>query len=114
VMVSVIAAGFIGRIFWTSGAKMRLFHIGLALILAGAMGNLYDRVLYGLVRDMLHLFPNTDLPGELAWPGGARGLYPWIFNWADVSLLAGVACVIWVTWRYAPTSPDNPPKPESK
>ncbi len=111
VIVSVFAVGFVGRIFWTSDARMRLFHVALALILAGALGNLYDRVLYGLVRDMLHLFPNTDLPGELTWPGGARGLYPWIFNLADVQLLAGVVVVIWVTWRHTPAKPTGDTKP---
>lgn len=106
VIVSVFAVGFVGRVFWRSDARMRLFHVALALILAGALGNLYDRVLYGLVRDMLHLFPNADLPGGLTWPGGARGLYPWIFNLADVELLCGVLLVLWVTWCHAPQTKD--------
>ncbi len=102
VVVSVLAVGFVLRVFWKSDARMRMFQIALALILAGALGNLYDRIIYALVRDMLHLFPNTDLPWGLTWPGGARGLYPWVFNPADVSLLAGVLTVVWVTWRYTP------------
>ena len=99
VAVSIIATGFISRVFWRSPAKAKVMHIGLGLILAGALGNLYDRVVYGLVRDMLHLFPETDLPFGLSWPGGGRGLYPWIFNLADVALLAGVALVIYFTWK---------------
>ncbi len=105
VAVSLLAVGFIGRVFCTSDAKMKLFHVSLALILAGALGNLYDRISFGVVRDMLHLLPNSDLPFNLTWPGGAHGLYPWIFNPADVSLLVGVITVAWITWRQAPPKP---------
>jgi len=102
VCVSVAAGLFISRIFWRSPAKATALHVGLGLILAGALGNLYDRLFFGLVRDMLHLFPGVELPFGLTWPGGIRGLYPWIFNLADVALLVGVAMVGWVTWRNAP------------
>ncbi len=102
VVVSLFAVGFVGRVFWVSDAKWTLFHVSLALILAGALGNLYDRIRFAVVRDMLHLFPNSDLPFGLTWPGGASGLYPWIFNLADVSLLLGVITVVWITWRQAP------------
>lgn len=105
IVVGVVAIGFVTRIFWRSDAKLTLFHIALALILSGAVGNLYDRAFYGVVRDMLHMFPNSDLPFGLSWPGGGRGLYPWIFNLADVALLFGVVTVVVVTWRHAP-----PPK----
>jgi signal peptidase II len=105
IVVGVVAIGFVSRIFWRSEAKLTLFHIALALILSGAVGNLYDRAFYGVVRDMLHMFPNSDLPFGLSWPGGGRGLYPWIFNLADVALLFGVITVVAVTWRHAP-----PPK----
>jgi len=99
VLVSLVAGVFVGRVFWRSPAKATALHLGLGLILAGAMGNLYDRLRFGVVRDMLHLFPGVQLPLDLSWPGGARGLYPWIFNLADVALLVGVALVILVTWR---------------
>ncbi len=105
VAVSIIAVGFIGRIFWRSPAKAVMLQVALALILAGALGNLYDRIQFAAVRDMLHLFPEMSLPFGLAWPGGARGLYPWIFNLADVALLLGVLTVVWVTWKHAPPPP---------
>jgi signal peptidase II len=105
VLVSIVAVGFVCRVFWLSDAKMKLFHTALALILAGAVGNLYDRYTFAAVRDMLHLFPNSDLPFGLTWPGGASGLYPWVFNLADVLLLAGVLTVVLITWRHAPPKP---------
>ena len=73
VAVSLVAVGFVGRIFWKSDAKMKCFHVALALILAGAIGNLYDRILYAVVRDMLHLFPGSNLPFGLTWPGAWKG-----------------------------------------
>jgi len=102
VAVSLIAVGFIARVFWRSPAKAVTLQIALAMILAGALGNLYDRIQFAAVRDMLHLFPNTNLPFGLTWPGNARGLYPWIFNLADVALLFGVLTVMWLTWKHAP------------
>lgn len=104
IVVGFVAIGFVSRIFWRSDANLTLFHIALALILSGAVGNLYDRAFYGVVRDMLHMFPDSQLPFGLSWPGGGRGLYPWIFNLADVALLFGVITVVLVTWRHAPPS----------
>jgi signal peptidase II len=102
VLASVVAAAVIVYYFWRSSVKAVATHIALALILAGALGNLYDRLWFGYVRDMLHLFPGVDLPWGWHWPvGGAAGreVYPWVFNVADVALLAGVILVAWILWR---------------
>ena len=85
VLVSIVATVLILRIFWRSPARAWPLHTALALILAGALGNLYDRVRFSAVRDMLWLFPETRL-------------WPWIFNLADAALLVGVALVIAQTW----------------
>ncbi|MEX0887282.1 MAG: signal peptidase II [Phycisphaeraceae bacterium] len=81
IVVSVLAVGVLLRLFWRSPADAWVYHLGLALVLGGAMGNLYDRMRYGVVRDMFRLFPET-------------GLWPWIFNLADAALMAGVALVV--------------------
>ncbi len=99
-VVSIIATGVILFIFARSSRNSMLLHISLAMILAGALGNLYDRVLYNGVRDMLHLFPGVKLPFGLQWPGGSDGLYPWIFNLADASLVCGVILAIILSWRH--------------
>ena len=91
---SVVAAALILYFFMQSRAKERGTHIGLSMILAGAMGNLYDRLVYGVVRDMLHLFPGVELPFGWQWWGGSNELYPWIFNLADVYLLIGIGLVL--------------------
>ncbi len=99
IVVSVLATAIITFIFLRSPASARGLHLALALILAGALGNLYDRVVYRAVRDMLHMFPHVELPWGLHWPGGVPQVWPWIFNLADVALLVGVALVLIVTWR---------------
>lgn len=85
ILVSIVACGLIVFIFARSRPEAWLMHVGLALILAGALGNLYDRMRYAAVRDMLWLLPET-------------GLWPWIFNLADAALMVGVFTVIALTW----------------
>ena len=84
----------IGCVFAASRARQWWLHAALAMILAGAIGNLVDRVRYGAVRDMLWLFPGVELPFGWTWPGGARDVYPWIFNAADAFLLLGIAMMM--------------------
>lgn len=74
---------------WTR-ERMTLAHVGIALVLAGGLGNLYDRLFVGAVRDFLHMLPRWNLPLGLSWPGGATEVFPWVFNVADVSLLVGL------------------------
>jgi len=54
--------------------------VSMGLIAGGAMGNLYDRVLFGMVRDFVHLHV-----GEYYWPA---------FNLADASISLGIALLI--------------------
>jgi len=94
IAITVIAITAIGIVFWKTDRRARATQIALALVLAGALGNLYDRMFYGAVRDLLWLFPGVNLPFGLAWPGGSRDLYPWIFNLADVALVLGVLTIL--------------------
>lgn len=90
VTVSIIATTFICYLFWKSAAKAYAIHICYALVLGGALGNMYDRMVYNAVRDMFWLFPGLHLPFGLNWPGGSTDVYPWLFNVADVALIVGV------------------------
>jgi len=85
ISVSIIAVIVILVLVYRSPVKGRMYQIALALILGGALGNLYDRVMFSAVRDMLHMLPST-------------GLWPWIFNPADVALVCGVGLVLVVSW----------------
>ncbi len=79
---------------WRTRARDRLAHVSLALILAGAIGNFYDRAIYGAVRDFLHAFPGVPLPFGWRWHGGSAELFPWVFNVADMMLLAGIGLMM--------------------
>lgn len=105
VIVSVFATTVIIYIFARSDARAYVSHVCLALILAGALGNLYDRVRFNAVRDMFWLFPGVELPFGLRWPSGDTGLYPWIFNLADAALVVGVFTLLVLMWR-EPRQPD--------
>lgn len=94
-LASVAAVATIGWVLLRSGARDWPLHLALGLILAGALGNMYDRVMFGGVRDMLHMLPGVPLPFGWKWPGQAVSeCWPWVFNLADVELLAGVGLVL--------------------
>ncbi|QQE10959.1 signal peptidase II [Planctomycetota bacterium] len=95
--VSIAAIIVIAYFFSRSPAKAIMFHLGLAFILAGALGNMYDRVTFGVVRDMFYMFPGTRL-------------WPWVFNVADVELIIGVGLVILHGWLYSDEQPQQPKK----
>jgi signal peptidase II len=65
-----------------------LYQFVLGLLLAGVLGNLYDRARFGYVRDMIYALPDRT------WPGTERELFPWIFNLADSYLCVGVFLMI--------------------
>lgn len=79
---------------WTDD-RSPLAHVALGLIMGGGFGNLYDRLQLGFVRDFLHMLPGWKLPFGLRWPGGSDEVFPWVFNAADVMLLAGMATLMW-------------------
>ena len=107
-IVALIIAGWIFARNTTS--KSTLAHIGLGLVLGGGLGNLYDRIFIGRVRDFMHLFPDRHLPFSLHWPGGNSEWFPWIFNVGDVSLLTGMSLLMIYFWNQPTPSVDQPPK----
>lgn len=71
-------------------ANQRWLHLGIAMIVAGGLGNLYDRVFVGCVRDFIQLLPGVRWP--FGWdPMSAGGeIWPYVSNVADKLLIAGV------------------------
>lgn len=109
VVFTGIAIGFALWVFarWTS-PRSRAAHVGLGLIFAGGLGNLYDRLVHACVRDFLHPLPGVPMPFGLSWPSGSRELWPWVSNVADALLLLGVAMLMASLWRaphHVPLSP---------
>lgn len=74
--------------------RHRWAHVGIGLLLAGALGNFYDRLALGAVRDFIQFLPGRPLPEGWTWPGGNPELTPWVFNVADVLLVVGVAILM--------------------
>jgi signal peptidase II len=82
--VSFVAIGLI-LLFWARrGRGPALERAGFGLVLAGAAGNLLDRVVHGYVVDFVHLHH---------WP---------IFNAADVYLTVGALLLVVVQARAVP------------
>lgn len=75
------ALGAIVLLFvWLWRSRSRLSALALGLIVGGALGNAYDRWAYGAVADFFRFHV-----GDLSW---------YIFNLADVAIVAGVALLL--------------------
>ena len=70
---------------WLACAGGRFTALALGLIIGGAIGNAIDRVAYGAVADFVLLHVNT-----------ATWSFHWyVFNLADVAIVAGVAALLY-------------------
>jgi signal peptidase II len=82
---------------WLARAHSRLTALALGLIIGGAIGNAIDRLLYGAVADFVLLHLET-----------ASWHFNWyVFNLADVAIVAGVAILLYESVRgeRAPKAP---------
>ena len=66
---------------WLWRAPRRITTVGLGLIVGGALGNAYDRFAYGAVADFFHFH--------------VGGFHWYIFNLADVAIVAGVCLLLY-------------------
>lgn len=100
---TVVALGFGFWMFgaWTT-ARDRWAHAAIGVVLAGGLGNLYDRLVYGCVRDFLHPLPGVTLPFGWSWPSGDRQAWPYVSNVADALLLVGIVVLLVKLWRNEP------------
>jgi signal peptidase II len=91
--VSILAAVAIA--YWglrRLSANDGLLSVALGLILAGTLGNLYDRLVFGGVRDFLHFY-------WFEWP---------VFNVADCCLVCGAGLLL-VQAFWTQPNPQNKP-----
>lgn len=95
VLVSFAAIAFVGYLFAKSPRRW-WYDLTLGMLLAGILGNLYDRIFIGHVRDMIHALPH--------WPN----FFPWVFNVAD-SLLCVSIVILMVAGFFLPEDSPNAP-----
>jgi len=79
---------------WTVARDWRS-HVAIGLLISGGLGNLYDRWVFGCVRDFIHPLPGMMLPFGWSWPWGGREVWPYVSNVADLLLIIGIGILIW-------------------
>ena len=95
VIVSVAAIAFLIALVRRATSRFEVVLYGC--LLAGVLGNMYDRVRYAYVRDMILAFPDIRWPGTWtlgSYPGTDRLIFPYIFNVADCLLVCGVGILL--------------------
>ena len=70
---------------WRTPTSQPMLHTALSLILAGALGNLYDRIHHGFVIDFIEVYFRS-----YRWPS---------FNVADSAITVGVGLLVIQTFR---------------
>jgi len=81
VVASIVAVGVIvWYLYFKEANPKRYVQITLGVLLAGVVGNLYDRLVFGYVRDFIGLHA-----GSYTWP---------YFNAADVFICVGVGLLL--------------------
>lgn len=78
-LVSVVALGLIGYLYWSLEEGERLLSVALSLVIGGALGNFIDRARFGSVVDFLDLHV-----GPYHWPA---------FNVADSAITVGAVAL---------------------
>ncbi|HEX8911669.1 MAG TPA: signal peptidase II [Humisphaera sp.] len=107
VVISIAALAFVLYLF-ASSSNHYFYQFILGLILGGILGNMYDRVTFGFVRDFLYIFPGKR------WPNTAHEVFPWIFNVADSLLCVGVALIFLYILKGSPATRDAREEPAAK
>lgn len=83
---------------WTR-SRDTIAHAAIGLLMGGGLGNLYDRLAMGCVRDFLHPLPGLKFPGGWKPMGGDGQVWPYVSNVADLLLLIGIGMLLLFLWR---------------
>jgi signal peptidase II len=81
VLFSVVALVVVSALLWKNSHSLSTTGVGLALILGGAVGNLWDRLAAGHVTDFLLFYVGT-----YQWPA---------FNVADSAIVIGAGLLVY-------------------
>jgi signal peptidase II len=93
-LMAVKALAVVALVIWMARSHTRLATVALGLIIGGAIGNGIDRLAYGAVVDFA-LF-HVEIGGNtLNW---------YVFNLADVAIVAGVAALLYDSFLGVPAA----------
>ena len=87
VLISLSLVAVTALVIWMANSLTRLAALSIGLIVGGALGNLTDRIVHGAVADFFHFH--------------YAGFSWYIFNIADVAIVAGVIGLI-LEWIVQP------------
>ncbi len=93
--ITVVAFGIILHLFFRTSDRAVLLPLALSNVMAGALGNLIDRLRWGYVVDFI----------EMHW----RGHYWPVYNVADISISIGIVLLLIDSFLPQP-GPDQPSK----
>jgi signal peptidase II len=94
VLLAIKAVAVVVLAIWMARSQSRLATIALGLIIGGAVGNAIDRLAYGAVVDFA-LF-HVQIGGKV---------FNWyVFNVADVAIVAGVAALLYDSFLGVPAA----------
>jgi signal peptidase II len=98
-LMVIKAVAVIVLAIWMARSRTVLATVALGLIIGGAIGNAIDRFAYGAVVDFVLLHLQI----------GGKTLNWYVFNVADVAIVAGVAALLYDSvWGYPPQKRPDP------
>ncbi|WP_138380824.1 signal peptidase II [Luteithermobacter gelatinilyticus] len=80
-LVALTSAIVLALLFWLKSVPSRLAMVAIGLVIGGALGNIYDRVVFGAVADFF----------QFHWGDWSFA----IFNVADAFISTGAALLVW-------------------
>lgn len=88
-LVAVTTLVALGFAIWMMRASTKLLVLALAILVAGAIGNVIDRIRFGAVVDFIDV--SQAIP-----------FFPWVFNVADSAITVGAGLLLldqFLLWR---------------
>lgn len=92
-LIAVSFAAVLGLTFWLVHLTNRVSAASVGLVIGGALGNAIDRIHYGAVADFFSFH--------------VSGLNWYVFNLADVAIVAGVAGLLYDSFKSSHKSAGN-------